>query len=164
MPARFTRFAADLWRVVPLDRDNAGSRRSFVFQGRLKPTVTLQEAEAELDVIAHRLATIYPKNYPGKFNVQAVNWVESSVGQYRATLYTLAAAVGLLLLIACVNVANMLLARGASREKEIALRAALGASRWRIVRQLLIESGLLDLGGGAAGCLFAYAGIRGIVP
>jgi putative ABC transport system permease protein len=165
MPARFTRFAADLWRVVPLDRGSPeASRRSFVFQGHLKPGATLKEAESELDVIARRLAIVYPKNYPSKFNVQAVSWLESSVGQFRTTLYTLAAAVGLLLLIACGNVGNMLLARAASRHREMALRASLGASRWRVIRQLLIESGLLGLGGAGAGCLFAYAGTKGLAP
>ncbi len=92
-----------------------------------------------------------------------VGWAESIVGQFKTTLYTLAAAVGLLLLIACSNVANMLLARSAAREREMAIRLSLGASRMRVIRQLLIESLLLAICGAAVGCLFAYAGVKGLV-
>src|SRR5262249_19339998 len=114
--------------------------------------------------LARRLAQVYPSNYPKKFSVQLVSWIDSLVGNFRTTLYTLAAAVGLLLLIACSNVANMLLARATAREKEMAIRTALGASRGRLIRQLLVESLLLAIGGAAAGCLFAYAGIKALVP
>src|SRR5215831_5925708 len=165
MPARFTKFAADLWRAVPLDRSNPDiNRRSFRLQARLKPGVTFKQAEADIDGIARRLAAIYPKNYPNRFRVQVVSWVDSLIVQFRTTLYTLAAAVGLLLLIACSNVANMLLAKATAREKEIAVRASLGASRGRVIRQLLLESGLLALCGAAVGWLFAYAGIKALVP
>jgi putative ABC transport system permease protein len=164
MPSRFTKLAADLWRPVALDPANAEiSRRYFMFQARLKPGVTLQQAAADIDVIAHRLAKTYPDNYPKQFVVNVVSWVDSLVGQFRQTLYTLAAAVALLLLIACSNVANMLLARAAAREKEMAIRASLGASRFRLVRQLLIESVLLATAGAVLGCLFAYVGIKGLV-
>jgi putative ABC transport system permease protein len=114
-------------------------------------------------VVAHRLASVYPNNYPKKFSVQIVSWLDSLVGQFRKTLYTLAAAVSLLLLIACTNVANMLLARASAREKEMAVRASLGAGRWRLVQQLLMESFLLAAGGAAVGCLFAYAGLNALV-
>lgn len=165
MPPRFTKFAADIWRAVPLDRSNADSnQRSFVLQARLKPGVTFEQAEADLDAIAHRLAEIYPSNYPQKFVVRAVSWVDSLVGQFRTTLYTLAAAVGLLLLIACSNVANMLLANATARGKEIAVRASLGAGRWLVIRQFLIESMLLAMCGAAMGCFLAYAGIKLLVP
>ena len=163
MPRRFTKLAADLWRPVRLDRANPDiSRRYFMFQARLKPGVTLEQAAADMDVIAHRLAQIYPDNYPKQFTVNAISWVDSIVGQFKTTLYTLAAAVGLLLLIACSNVANMLLTRATAREREMAIRVALGASRWRVIRQLLIESVLLAAGGAALGCLFAYGGTKAI--
>src|SRR5207249_8094012 len=123
---------------------------------------SLQQAQADIDILAHRLAKIYPTNYPDKFSVQIVTWLDSLVGPFRKTLYTLGAAVGLLLLISCANVANMLLARATAREKEMAIRSSLGASRWRVVRQLLCESFLLALAGGAAGCLFAYGGIQAL--
>jgi putative ABC transport system permease protein len=85
------------------------------------------------------------------------------VGQFKTILYTLLGAVGLLLLIACANVANMLLARASAREKEIAIRSSLGASRWRLIRQLLLESILLALGGAIAGCFVAYGGLKALV-
>ena len=95
MPQRFTKLGADLWRAVTLDRaDPQRSRQFFMFQARLKPGVTLEQAAADVDVIAHRLAKIYPTNYPKQFTVKVVSWVDSLVGQFRTTLYTLAAAVG----------------------------------------------------------------------
>jgi putative ABC transport system permease protein len=163
MPERFTKLDADLWRSTTMNRSDPDAREKYYrLQGKLKPGVTLQQAQADLDVIAHRLATLAPDNYPKKFTVQIVSWVDSLVGQFRATLYTLAAAVGLLLLISCANVANMLLARATAREQEMAVRASLGASRGRLIRQLLIESLLLAIGGAAAGCVFAYVGILGL--
>jgi putative ABC transport system permease protein len=164
MPQRFTKLAADLWRPIVLTlADPEVSQRYFMFQAKLKPGVTLQQAAADADVITHRLAKIYPSNYPPQFTAVAVSWVDNLVGPFRATLYTLAAAVGLLLLIACSNVANMLLARASGREKELAIRASMGASRSRLVRQLLVESLLLAAGGVLIGCLFSYAGIKALV-
>ncbi len=163
MPPRFTKLAADLWRPVRLDRANAEiSRRYFMFQARLKQGVTFQQAAADMDVIAHRLAGTYPDNYPKQFTVNVISWVDSIVGQFKTTLYTLAAAVGLLLVIACSNVANMLLAKATAREKEMAIRVSLGATRWRLVRQLLVESLLLAAGGAAVGCLLAYGGVKAV--
>jgi predicted permease len=164
MPQRFTKLGADLWRPIQMSRaDPQMSQRYFMFQAKLKPGVTLVQAQADTDAVARRLAQIYPRNYPKKFSVHIVSWVDSLVGQFRKTLYTLAAAVGLLLLIACSNVANMLLARASAREREMAIRSSLGASRGRLVRQLLIESFLLSLGGAVLGCVFSYAGIKALV-
>ena len=164
MPKRFTKLNADLYRPVILDRaDPETNRRFYMFQGRLKPGRTLDDAEAELNVVSQRLAKIYPDNYPKKFTVKAVSWVEAIVGPFRKTLYTLAAAVGLLLLIACANVANMLLARAPAREKEMAIRASLGATRPRLIRQLLVESVLLAVIAAVFGCAIAYFGIKGLV-
>jgi putative ABC transport system permease protein len=164
MPPRFTKLAADLYRPVLLHRaDPDVNRRFFMFQARLKPGVSFEQAEADVDLIARRLAKIYPDRYPAKFAVRIVGWAESIVGPFKTTLYTLAAAVGLLLLIACSNVANMLLARGAGREREMALRVSLGASRFRVVRQLFIESLVLAIAGALVGCLFAFGGLKALV-
>jgi putative ABC transport system permease protein len=164
MPPRFTWFGADLWIPAALDRSDPEARqRYFLMAAHLKPGVTIRQAEADLDVIARRLAQVYPKEYPKKFTMQVQTLAESVVGRFTTVLYTLLGAVGLLLLIACANVANMLLARASAREKEMAIRASLGASRWRLIRQLLVESFLLALGGAVVGCLVAYAGIKALV-
>jgi putative ABC transport system permease protein len=164
MPPRFTKMAAEMYLPGVLNRgDPEMSRRFFRFQARLKTGVTIAQAESELAVVAKRLATIYPKEYPERFTAKVVNWVDSTVGQFKATLYTLAAAVALLLLIACSNVANMLLTRGTAREREMAVRASLGASRGRLLAQLLIESLLLALIGAGVGALCAHFGLKGLV-
>ena len=163
MPQRFTKLAADLWRPVVLNRgDPALKGRFFMFQARLKPGVTLEQAAADVDVIARRVAEQHRELYPKQFTVAVVSWVDSIVGPFKRTLYTLAAAVGLLLAIACFNVANMLLALATAREKEISVRVAIGAGRGHVIRQLLAESLLLATAGAAVGCLFAYAGTKGI--
>ncbi len=160
MPQRFTKLGADLWMARAIERS---PRDYWNFQAKLKPGVTAAQAQADAEIVVRRLAQLYPENYPKNFSVQIVSWVDSLVGQFKRTLYTIAAAVALLLFIACGNVANMLLARATAREKEIAIRSSLGASRGRVIGQLLAESLLLALGGGALGCLFAYAGIQGLV-
>src|SRR5215813_13738285 len=164
MPPRFTKLGADLWIVRTMERGDPRANRDYWnFQAKLKPGVTVQQAQADIEVIARRLAQIYPDDYPQNFRVRVVDFVDDIVGQFSKTLYTVAAAVGLLLLIACSNVANMLLARATARGKEMAIRSAVGASRMRLVGQLLTESLLLALGGAIVGCLFSYAGIKGLV-
>ncbi len=147
MPERISKLGADVWLPQRLDRaDPALANRFWRFQARLKPGVTLADAEAELNTIARRLAPHYPRLYPERFAVRVETLIDSVVGPFRTMLYTMAAAVGLLLLIACINVANMLLSRAAGREQEMAVRASLGASRVRLVRQLMVESLLLAVG------------------
>ncbi len=162
MPPRFTWHAADVWIPKPIDgiSDPIPFRN---FQARLNPGVTLREAEAQLNVIAARRAREHPAEYPENFQIQVVNVIAFTVGEFSRVLYTTLAAVALLLLIACCNVANMLLARATTREREMTVRAALGAGRGRIIRQLLVESALLAFGGAVAGCLLAYVGIDALV-
>lgn len=164
MPARFTKLAADLYKPVVLDRTDPETKtRYFLLQARLKRGVTLEQAQAHIATVAQHVAKAHPRNYPEKFTVKVVSWVDSVVGEFRKTIYTLAAAVGLLLLIACSNVANMLLARATSREKEMAIRASIGASRGRLVQQLLVESLVLALLGTMVGCLLAHFGLKALV-
>jgi predicted permease len=160
MPVRFTKRGADLYRPVMLDR---ADDRYFMFQARMKPGVTRQQVQSQFSVLARQVAELYPKEYPKNFTVGVESYVDNIVGQFKPTLYTLAAAVALLLLIACANVANMLLARATAREKEIAVRIAMGAGRGRIVGQLLMESLILAVAGAVAGCGFAYGGIKLLV-
>jgi putative ABC transport system permease protein len=160
MPPRFTKRGADVWVPAALDRMDT---RWFLFQARTKPGVSLKQVEADLLPIAQRLAQVNPKDFPKRFSIEASSYVDSVVGPFKNILLTLGAAVTLLLLIACANVANMLLARSTARDREMAIRAAMGASRWRVVRQLLVESILLAAGGVLLGCVLAYGGIKALV-
>ena len=164
MPARFTLRGTDLWRpFAPESADGQSIRRYLSPRARLKPGVTLAQAIADLDLILHRRAKAYPKEYPEKFTIRVLPWQEDLVASYRTTLYMFAAAVGLLLLIACANVANMLLARASAREREIAIRASMGASRWRLIRQLAVESLLLAFAGSVVGCFFAWTSVKALL-
>jgi putative ABC transport system permease protein len=163
MPPRFTWHVADAWVPSPVRPAAADpDPRRFWLQARLKPGVTLGQAEAQMNVIAARRAKAHPDEYPKQFRVAVITVIDFVVGRFRGVLYTLFGAVALLLLIACCNVANMLLARATARERELTVRAALGASRWRLMRQLFIESLLLAFVAAAAGCLVAYGGIRAV--
>ena len=117
--------------------------------GRLRPGATLAQAQAELTTIAARIASNYAGSQEHR-SARVAPLQTDTVGTRRRLLWLLLGAVGLLLVIACVNVAGLMLARGAAREQELAVRAALGASRWQLARQLVIESLLLALAGGTS--------------
>jgi putative ABC transport system permease protein len=130
--------------------------------GRLKPGVAAAQAQSELSVIASRIEKEYNDSHAGT-TMRILPLHEEVIGNVRPILIVLLAAVGFVLLIACANVASLLLTRSLARQKEVAIRSALGASRWRIMRQLLTESILLSLFGGAAGLLIAYWGVPALV-
>jgi predicted permease len=134
---------------------NRDSRFGFYGIGRLKQGVSIEQAIADLKVIARNLESKYPASNTG-FGIAVTSLRDSVVGRYRAMLWLLEAAVALVLLITCANIASLLLVRTAAREKEIAMRAALGASRGRLIRQLVTESVVLALFGGVLGCLLAF--------
>src|SRR5262245_56971755 len=149
----------DIW--VPLSatsgKDLVESRLGFLQAvGRLKPSVTLEQAKAELDAIIGRIAAQHPEMRAGGERAVVKPLATHIFGDARPALYLLLTATALLLLIACANIANLQLARAASRRKEIALRAALGAGRGRLARQLMIESRALAAAGGGIGVLLAY--------
>jgi len=174
MPAGiFDRTATKIWRPLAFGPENM--TRDFHWFGAwalLKRGVTVEQARSQMDALAERIAQDFPKSNKG-WGVGIDPFSEVLVNpELRQSLYVLMGAVGMVLLIACANLASLSLARGIAREREVAIRAALGAGRWRLVRQFLTESVVLSMIGGALGLLVAWGGLKalkigippGIVP
>jgi putative ABC transport system permease protein len=155
---------AEIYAPLAITPELAGNRanHSYLGIGRLKPGITIQAAQADFDNIARRLETQYPEANTGR-GVAMFPILADTVRMYSTALWVMMAAVGFVLLIACANVANLMLARTMGRQREIALRAALGASRFRIIRLLLIESVVLGIIGGAVGVLVAFWSVSLII-
>jgi putative ABC transport system permease protein len=153
----------DLWlpfSFTAADWKNDWAHHYVEVVGRLKPGITTDQVRAELDTVIPRVLPNFPPDWKEKWGVTLVPMREQVVGKVSSTLWILFGAVGFVLLIACVNVANLSLSRASARQKEISIRAALGAGRLRIVRQLLAESLLLSIIGGGAGALLAFGAIK----
>jgi putative ABC transport system permease protein len=150
---------AEIWTPLDFNHPEMKIRRFHFLRaiGRLKPGMTLQQGQADIDAVAAGLEKLYPESNKD-WRLRLVPMREYLVGQTRRPLYVLLGAVGLVLLIACANVANLTLAQASRRQKEAALRHALGASRMRLIRQLLTESALLSVIAGALGLLLAWWG------
>ena len=162
MPPRFSfPEKIDVWlplSFVPEELADRGYNHLAVV-GRLKPGVELRQAQAEMSAIMDEQVRKYPNENAGR-SMRLLTFQQNLVGDIRMALWILSAAVFLVLLIACANIANLLMARATTRQKDIAIRIGLGAGRRRLIQQLLIESLLLSLFGGAMGLIFAYGGLK----
>src|SRR5262249_21911239 len=159
----FDRGFAQIWRPLAFEAENM--TRNFHWFGalaKLKRGVTVEQARAQMDTIGARIAKDYPDSNKG-WGVTIDPFAETVVGnQLRQSLYVLLSAVGMVLLIGCANLANLTLARGTAREREVAIRASIGAGRWRLVRQFLTENVLLSICGGVFGLGLGFALKRGL--
>jgi putative ABC transport system permease protein len=154
---------ADVWVPLALVAKSAGSGENLAVIARLKPTVTTAQLMSQMDVVTKDFRVRYP-NVVGQELVMSFRPYQAMIGLgMRPVLLLLLGAIGFVLLIACANVANLFLARGSSRGREIAVRVAMGASRGRLIRQLLTESLLIALAGGALGLVVAYAGLSSLL-
>jgi putative ABC transport system permease protein len=168
MPASFdlTADSEELWTPVAFtpERRRMHDEHYLMVYGRLKPGVTRERALAQLDPVARRISRDFASQLASSgVTFAMMPFRDQLVGDYRSRLFILMAAVGVVLLIACGNVANLLLARGSARTREMAIRTAIGAGRWRIVRQLLTESVVLGVAAAGVGVLLAHAMVRGVV-
>ncbi|HXP07012.1 MAG TPA: ABC transporter permease [Acidobacteriaceae bacterium] len=154
---------ADIWVPFQIEPNSTNFGHYFFVSGRLKPGVTLAQANAQLKLTADQYRRLHPDDMGPKdgFGVQPLR--DSIVAGARKSLFVLLGAVGFVLLIACANVANLLLVRATGRKREFAIRAAMGAGRARIVRQLLTESIVLSITGGVLGLILGYAGVRALL-
>src|ERR1700733_15128283 len=159
----FTDPAADIWVPFQIDPNSTNLGHYFLVAGRLKPGITLAQANAQLKLAADQYRRLHSDDMDTKdsFGVQLLR--DSIVAGTRNSLLILLGAVGFVLLIACANVANLLLVRATGRRREFAIRAAMGAGRGRIIRQLLTESIVLSLVGGILGLILGYAGVRALL-
>ncbi|HTV02926.1 MAG TPA: ADOP family duplicated permease [Luteitalea sp.] len=163
MPDRFGWQATSMWVPLALRRGaTPPDERRFWYQASVKPGMSLVEASERMTALVRRRALAHPDEYPPQVRIDVLDLRYRVVGRFGNVLFTLLGAVVLLLLIACCNVANMLLARATTREREMTLRAALGGGRLRIMAHLLTESGLLALAGAIGGCGLAWWGIRAV--
>jgi putative ABC transport system permease protein len=151
---------ADLWLPFQFELNSQDQAHYFGVIARLKPGVTVPMANAQLKLAADQYRATYPGTLGPNNSFGVVLWQELMVRDTRSSLYVLVGAVGLVLLIACANVANLLLIRATARKRELATRSALGAGRWHIIRQLLTESLVISLTGGILGLILGFAGVR----
>jgi putative ABC transport system permease protein len=161
-PSRLTDVWLPLGLFVQTFPAARGAHPGLTVVGKLKPGIPVARAAADMDAIARRLEQQYPMSN-ADHTVVVQPYYEQIVENIRPALVTLSVAVGFVLLIACANLANLMFARSDARQREIAIREALGASRWRVFQQLLTESVLLAVGGGALGALLAWWGVRAFV-
>jgi len=152
----------DVWvPFIPTEAQKARTARPLMVFGRLQDGRSLREAQSELNGIGRQLLTAYPESYKGFTGVRVESFTDRYVGgPARVVFLVMMGAVSFVLLIACANVANLLISRSANRARELAVRIALGATRWRVIRQLLLESIVLGCIGGAVGLLLATLGVR----